>query len=345
MKLSDKEFKTFERQALAFLRIIGFAPVGYYPYEHFSDVSGYLSPSPPFKIPSKTMVEIVKTTPTRESVEGFYKLAKDSLASRMIIICSKNLSGLNSDVQHKIEELRIEFFDQQTILSGLEEKKISKSTILEYSELYDIFGAPLLATALPSIARQEIPEEMKEYTRKQGLEPWQVFEDAVFSIFHYCFNYTTQKLGEECLFKHEPEGIVVTSEIHRFALLYECKSAKKSYFMESDHELRYKDYIKNKIERIRILNGAPLEYFLIIAPEFSGDIAERRERIFRDTKVLTIFMPASEMSALATWACKLPSDIKRLIDLGSIFRLNETVVSMATIESYIKQFDQNRPRW
>jgi hypothetical protein len=341
MDLNDEEFKVFEKEGLAFLRTLDFTPIGYFPYEHFSDASGYLKPSPPFRIPTKTMVEIVKGSPTPESIDGFYKLAKDSLANLMIIICPKRFTDLSQGIQNQINRSRIEFFDQEMIEAALKEKKISKSTIQEYSELYDIVGAPLLAAALPNIAQQKIPEEMKEHVERLGLKPWQVFEAAVFSVFHYCFNCATQKLGEECLFEHEPEGIVVIGDALRFALIYECKSAKESYTMTADHELRYKDYIQKKTNEIRVLHGATLKYFAVIAPEFSGDIHERREKIFSDTQVLTIFLPASVLSSLGTWACKLPSDIKRLIDLKSIFKLDEDIVMKSTVENYIKEFERN----
>lgn len=343
--LSDEEFRAFEKEAFAFLRTLDLTPVGYYPYDYCSDVSGYMKPSPPFKIPIKTMVQIVRATPTLASLNGFYKLGKDSLANRMIIICRQPLTDLSSEIQDQINKLGIEFLDRETILNVLEEKKISESIIQEYSELYDLVGAPVLAAALPDIARQKVPKEMRENVQRLGLKPWQVFEDAVFSVFHYCFNYATQKLGGECLFEHEPEGIVLIGDTQRFALIYECKSAKKSYTMTSDHELRYKNYIREKMERVRILHVATLKYFAIIAPGFSGDISERREKIFRDTQVLTIFMPASVLSFLGTWACKLPSDIKRLIDLKSIFRLDEEIVLKKTIEAYIKKFERNRSRW
>lgn len=344
MTLSEEEFKTFEKEALAFLRTLDFTPSGYYPYDYFSDVTGYMKPSPPFKIPIKTMVEIVRSTPGTEQIEGFLNLARASLANRMIIIGPEHFS---TEVQHQISKLGIEFFDRDTILAILEEKEISKSTIQEYSELYDYVGAPLLAAALPEIARQRIPKEMREDVERLGLKPWQVFEQAVFSIFHYCFSYTTYKLGEDYLFEHEPEGIVVVSkEKEHFAFMYECKSAKKSYTMTSDHELRYKDYIEKKIDAIHNLHAATLKYFVIIAPKFSGDIGERREKIFRDTQVLPIFMPASVLSSLGTWACKLPSHIKRLIDLKLVFRLDEKTVSKATLENYIEEFEkQNRKRW
>lgn len=344
ISLSNEEFKAFEKEALAFLRTLDFTPSGYYPYDYFSDITGYMKPVPPFRIPIKTMVEIVKSTPATEQIEGFLNLAKASLANRMIIISPKHFP---SKTQNHINKLGIEFFDREMILATLKEKEISKSTIQKYSKLYDIVGAPLLAAELPRIAQQAIPKEMREDVERLELEPWQVFEQAVFSIFHYCFSYTTYKLGEECLFEHEPEGIVIVSKQKEcFAFMYECKSAKKSYTMTSDQELRYKDYIEKKIDAIHNLHAATLKYFVIIAPKFSGDIGERREKIFRDTQVLPIFIPASILSSLGKWACKLPSHIKRLIDLKPIFRLDEKTVSKATLENYIKKFEkETRKRW
>jgi hypothetical protein len=345
INLKDEEFKAFEKEALTFLKTLNFTATGYYPYDYFSDISGYIKPTPPFKISTKAMAEIVRTSPTVTSLDGFHKLAKDSLARLMIMICPNSLTDLSTEIQSQVERLGIEFFDRQTILKILEEKNISKSMIEESPELYDIMGPPLLAAALPMVALQKIPTEMEEYVKRLDLKPWQVLEDIVFSIFHYCFNYPTQKLGEERLFEHEPEGVVVIGDTQRFSLMYECKSAEKQYVMTSDHELRYKDYILKKANTIRVLHGAELKYFVIIAPEFGGDIAKRRENAFRDTQVLAIFMPASVFSRLGSWACKLPSDIKKLIDVKSIFKLEEKVVSMDTVQKYIDEFEQNRKRW
>lgn len=343
MKLSEQNFKSFEKEALAFLRTLGFTPSGYYPYEHFSDISGYLKPSSPFRIPTKTIVEIIKSKPTVESIAGFVNLAKASLANRMIMI---SLKPFSQGMQNQITKLGIEYFDRETILAALKEKEIGNSTIQSYSKLYDIVGAPLLAEELPKIALQKIPKEMKENVERLELEPWQVFEQAAFSIFHYCLSYTTYKLGEDCLFEHEPEGIVIVNDPERFALLYECKSAKKSYTMTSDHELRYKDYIRKKVCDINVLHGAALKYFVIIAPDFSGDIGERREQIFRETQVLPIFIRASVMSSIGKWSCELPSHIKRLIDLKTILRLDEKIVSEVTFDNYVKDFEKrNRNRW
>lgn len=343
--MEDEEFKAFEKEALTFLKTLSFTATGYYPYDYFSDISGYIKPTPPFKIPTKAMAQIAKVSPSITSLDGFHKLAQDSLARLMIMISADSFTDLDPDIQSQIERLGIEFFDRQTILNTLEEKNISKSVIEGSPELYDMIGPPLLASALPVVAVQKIPAEMEEYVKRLNLKPWQVFEDIVFSIFHYCFNYSTRKLGEERLFEHEPEGVVVIDDMQRFSLMYECKSAETQYVMTSDHELRYKDYILKKANTIRVLHGAELKYFVIIAPEFGGDVVERREKIFRDTQVLAIFMPASVFSRLSSWACKLPSDIKKLIDMKSIFKLNEKVVSMGAVQKYIDEFEVNRNRW
>jgi len=342
----EEEFKAFEKTALGFLRTLGFTPTGYYPYPHCSDVSGYLAPSPPLKVPTKTMAEIVKDAPTRVSIEGFHKLAKDSLAERLILVCRVHLTDLDPDVQSLVDKLGIEFFDETTISEELEKRKIGKTELQAYSKLYDVVAPLALAEALPEIARQKIPDAMKEYVEKLGLKPWQVFEQAVYSVFHYCFGYTVRKLGEECLFEHEPEGLVIVGETLPFAMIYECKTAQQSYVMTSDHELRYKDYIRAKIDRVKIMEKATLKYFVIVAPEFSGTVGERRERIFKDTQVLAIFMTADTLRSIAKWASKFPNDIKRLIDLREIFRLDEETVSDSSVTGYMKKFeDENKTRW
>jgi hypothetical protein len=343
--LNDDEFKAFEKEVLAFLRTLNFVPAGYYPYDYFSDISGYIQPTYPFKISSKVMVEIIKDAPTKTSLNGFQKLANESLSRLMILFSPIPLADLAEDIQDQIERLGIDFFDRRTILETLEKKKISVSVIAELPELFDIVGPPLLAAALPTVALQKIPKEMEEHVQRLGLKSWQVFEDIVFSVFHYCFNYSTEKLGEERLFEHEPEGVVVIDNAHRFSFLYECKSAEHQYTMTSDHELRYRDYIIKKAGKNRVLQAAPLNYFVIVAPEFGGDIAERRQKIFQETHVLTIFMPAPVLSKLSLWACKLPSGIKRLIDLERVFKLDENIVSRETVQDYIDEFEKNRSRW
>jgi hypothetical protein len=120
--LDDAEFTAFERTARSFLKMIGFTPTGYYPYEHCSNVSGELAPEPPFALPMRCMVEIARGMPTRASVEGFVKLSKAFPAQRLILICQKSLSELAPDLQSLIHESHVEFFDHATISAELEKR-------------------------------------------------------------------------------------------------------------------------------------------------------------------------------------------------------------------------------
>jgi hypothetical protein len=344
--LSDEEFKPFEKMALAFLRTLGFTPVGYYPYSHASDISGYLEPKPPFKVPVKAMVEIVRKLPTPASIEGFHKLVKGSLVERSILICQKPFTELSPDAQSLVERLSIEFFDQVTISAELERKRISDSQVQSFSKIYELVGAAALSNALPEIALQRIPDTMREDVDRLRLKPWQVFEQTVYSIFHYCFNLTVKKFGEDCLFENEPEGVAIVGDIGSFAFIYECKSAAQSYTMTSDHELRYIGYIREKRQKVNVVERAELKYFVIIAPDFSGDIKERREKIFKETQVLVVFLPAEILRIFSEWASELPSNLKRLVDFRDVYTLNEVVVSKESLKSYFKKFeDENRSRW
>jgi hypothetical protein len=343
--MTNEEFGVFEKSALAFLKSLGLTPVGYYPYSHCSDVVGYWDPPPPFRVRTKMMAEIVRELPTRSSIEGFHKLAQDSLVERIVLICRTPLAHLSSDLQSLVEGLRIEFFDQATISTELERRKVGESEILAFSKLYEIVAPPAIAGALPEIAQRKTPPNMKGYVEKLGLKPWQVFEQGVYSVFNFCLGLTVRKLGEECLFEHEPEGVVIASGTQPFAMIYECKTAQDSYVMTSDHELRYEDYIKKKKGFIQIMEKVPLSYFVLVAPGFSGDVAERREKIYRETQVLTVLMPASVLASVAKWAWALPSDAKALIDLRRIFRLEEVIVSESTFTDYAKEFEGLRQRW
>jgi hypothetical protein len=164
------------------------------------------------------------------------------------------------------------------------------------------------------------------------------------AALHYCFNLTVKKYGEDYLFEHEPEGVAIVEDVPSFAFIYECKSAAESYAMTAQDELTYVDHILKK--KKKVVERSELKYFVMVAPGFSGDIGERTERAFRETQVLIIFLPAEILRQLSSWACGLPSNLKRLVDFREVFKLEEVVVSRRSVESYVKKFeDENRPRW
>ncbi len=345
--MKDAEFKDFEKSALAFLRTVRFTPSGFYRYEHGSDFSGSIIPPPPFTLPLRTMVEVARNAPNKPSIEGFHKLARDSLTQREIVISPVPFGKLDGDTQATVRRHEIEFFDQDSVRKELEQKKVDASQIQEYFKLYESLGPRILAKNLPAVARQSIPSEIAETVSKLKLEPWQVFEDSVFAIFHYCLGFETRKLGRDTLFEHEPEGVVLVGETgSRYATLYECKSAHDKYEMTSDHELRYRDYIKEKKRPLEVLDNASLRYFLIIGPDFRGDLKERRQSVHDETGVWTVFMPASILSSFAQWAESLPNQAKKLLDLKPLFKIDELIVSEKTVTDYRKNFEEKtRGRW
>lgn len=342
--MSEERFKRFEKEVFAFLSELDFSVGGYYTYQYYTDILGYLKPRKPFTIPTRVMVEIIRGSPTPALLESFAKLAKDSLSERALVFAETPRKSLKAATIAILEKYRLEYLDVEQVANSIAEQEQARFTAAEIKKITDVFSAPILAKNLSEIAMQRMPKQIERTATDLGLKPWQVFEQAVFSIFHYCFSFTVRKYGEDSLFEHEPEGVAITNNDPASAFIYECKSSGKSYKMTAQDELTYKDYIKRKKEEISVLDRAHLKYFVIISPDFAGDIMTRREEIYKETQVLPIFLLAKDLSVLANWACDLPNDVKKLIHLDSIFSLEECIVSRRKIDSYIKEFENKTRR-
>jgi hypothetical protein len=165
-------------------------------------------------------------------------------------------------------------------------------------------------------------------------------EEAVYAVFCYGFQYTVRQLGKEVLFQREPEGVVITVGKNAFALVYECKSSSTKYKMTVDDERTYSGYVEKKKREVMSLDHSELKYFVVVAPDFAGDLALRRENIFKETQVLLAFMKADTLRELGRWASQIPPNLKPLIDLREIFKTTEVVVSNHIVNSYIQRFNQ-----
>lgn len=169
------------------------------------------------------------------------------------------------------------------------------------------------------LASNQTPNCLLEYCKRTGLQPWQLLEEAVYQFFRTVLMLNTYRMGAHTLFKHEPEGLVLSPQSNPpVALLYECKARKDGYKVDSDDELRYCDYIRTKRREVRAKHNLELSHFCIIAPSFSGDIEKRIRRIEQEGVVVS-FVTASLLPAVAehvdtlTWA-----DIQ-LVSLGNLF--------------------------
>ena len=291
--------KELEQKALRLLTGLSFNIKGYYSYDSVTDIVGYFEPRAPLRNPTKIIVEIRTDELNPENIDGFLKLGKNTLAEKMILFAVKEFEKLALDLQSLISKSFIEYFDDGTLDRILEEEKTSTLDISKLNNACDVFSAKRLAEALPDLARQAMPKDIKSYFPRS--QAWEILEDAVFAVFNFCLGYKTKQLGRQSLFEHEPEGMVVCNSAlgGHFGLIYDCKSSRSSYKMTKEDELTYIDYIKKKKVKFRNLYNCELQYFLIISPKFSGDMSQRRNAVYQATGVLLFFIEATTLRKVA----------------------------------------------
>ena len=141
----------------------------------------------------------------------------------------------------------------------------------------------------------------------------------MFYFFRQVLMLETIRLGADCLFKHEPEGIVlVNRDPEPFALMYECKARSAGYVMSSDDLLRYKDYIKHKRHQIKEKYHLNLSHFVIVSSCHRGDTAARIARIERDG-VVPCFVCAEYMRLAYVMARVVEFPELQLLRLRDLF--------------------------
>lgn len=159
-----------------------------------------------------------------------------------------------------------------------------------------------------------------------------VFEVAISQLFKNVLNYDVVPLGCERPFKDEPEGIVFVTD-YQFCFIYECKSRKDGYYrMSSKEEKQHIHRIRAKKTESTILRNVDLKYFLVIAPDFSGDIRLRSRNILKDTNVIPVFVKAEALSFLFMEALGFQPSLRRLIDLQNIFAVTKVEIDLVRSE-------------
>lgn len=324
--------------AVSYLRSLGVSIVGYYPYGHAIDIVGFLKLPAPFHLPLKIVAEIAKGSVTLDAIDGFSKLAKSSLADRMLMLASLELTELDPETKKKLESEGIELIGKKDI-AAFSKTTTQKQAKQEYERIQDDVSPIKLIKGLPTFAKQVVPEDIQRKVGEPKLAAWQLLEEAVYCLFLYGLNYSVRQLGKEALFKNEPEGVVTTSGTNHFGLIYDCKSSATTYAMTADDERTYMGYITKKKMEVASLDHCELKYFIIISPDFSGDMELRRENILKETQVILSLFRAETLRKFGLWVFSLPPDLKTLIDMRDILT-KEVVVSDRTIDNYIKSFDE-----
>jgi hypothetical protein len=184
---------------------------------------------------------------------------------------------------------------------------------------YETLSPYLLLRTLPELASNRVPDNVREACGQTPLEAWRLLEEGVFFFFRQILMLEAIRLGASCLFKREPEGIVLVNREHNpFALIYECKARKHGYTMSSDDTLRYRDYITKKRQEVRARYNLRLTHFLIVSSSFSGDIEGRVTEIGYDGTILCL-VPAAHITMICNKARSLPVAEIQLLELQRLF--------------------------
>lgn len=330
--------QNYEHMAVSYLRSIGISIAGYYQYDHATDVVGFLKLPSPFKYPLKVAAEIAKSPVTADTLDGFSKFARNTAAEKVLLLTPQEFDELDADAEKKLQIERIEFIKSESV-NIFSKTKTQSQAKQEYEKIRDVVSPTKLIKELPTFAKQFVPQDLQKMMGDQKLDAWQLLEEAVYCVFYYGFGYAVRQLGKEALFKNEPEGVVTTGGTKQFALLYDCKSSSTKYTMTADDERTYVGYITKKKKEVASLDHCELKYFLVISPDFGGDVELRGFDILKETQVLLVLVKAETLKRLGLWVASLPLGYKQLIELPDILG-KEAVLSDSTVDNYIKTFNE-----
>ena len=333
-----------DKLVMSFLSKKGFQIKGYLGYGDHSVIIGQFRPIPPLTVPVRTFVEVSRILPNAQVMDGLFSQAKNAECNAVVLAVEKP-EKLDNETLSLVSKYRIELWSLENIRQELEGADLSKALAT-----LEAVSPSRLIKALSDLAKQQIPSDISFAINDPKRKAWEVFEDAVVATFKSGFGYKVKQYGKESLFESEPEGLVVTTPPdpkNRFAFIYDCKSAADKYTVDSGDESKYIDYIEDKKSEALSLEKCELKYFLIISPAFGGDLKSRRQTIFQRTQVMTAFVAASVLKEFAEWMDSIEDpDIKRLVDLKDIIKLDEPEISQRTIRSYTEKFDRAyKPRY
>ena len=331
-----------DESVMAYLTGNGFKVKSYLRYTDHSDIIGQFKSPPPFSVPINTFVEVSTGAPNADAIDGLYNQARNAECTTIVLVV-EDIHKLPLGGSALASKLGILLWDQNNLVLG------PGTNLGEASRTLEAVSTSGLIRALPDLAKQIIPQHVSSAINDPSTQAWEVFEDAVYAAFKSGFGYKVKKYGKESLFESEPEGLVVTNglPIDRFAFIYDCKSAHDKYTVDSQDESKYIEYIQNKKRDSLFAEHCELKYFLIIGPDFGGDMMLRRQRILNSTQVLTVYLKASNLKILSEWVMGINDpQIKVLVNLREIIKLENPEIDLETIRTYMSQFEANyRPRY
>ena len=184
---------------------------------------------------------------------------------------------------------------------------------------YQLLSPFMLTDCLDDLSAGIIPDRVNKQLRGVSMRPFELMEDAVFFGFRSTLLLNVKKLGRDCLFQSEPEGVIICDNIvDPCAIIYECKSRKQTYKMSRKDMLSYKDYIARKQIEIRTLHHVPLIHFVIIGPSFAGDY-HGKIRELQKSGITVSMVKGADLKHLFDEVDGWSNERLRLMDLTNIF--------------------------
>lgn len=327
-----------DAKIIKILRSSDFQVTGYYPYGHAVDLMVLFRLPQPFTNPIRVIIEIAKGSITKESIESFVKMGKNMLAEKFALFCiEEDFDNLEENVKSTMSTLNVDYIGGEELRNVLSSITMTQEEVKDCQDTLYRVSPKRLVDALPELSGRRVPNDIRNSIPER--KAWEIMEDAVFAAFQFCFAYETRKLGYEKRFKTEPEGLVVTPNRPPFALLYDCKSTEKIYKMSIDDERAVISYINDKSEMTAAYYSCDLRYFVIVAPDFGGDLDLRKRNVHMETNASLVFMKAEALKSISLWAYEIPHRFKKLIDLRQLFNYGEKIIDEQIVETYKGEFD------
>jgi hypothetical protein len=154
---------------------------------------------------------------------------------------------------------------------------------------------------LPSLALHELPAELAG----TGIAPEDLFERVAFRLMSSSLRFGGERFGEAARGQRLPDAVLRWPGSRRRVALMDCKATSSGYTMDSDHFLRFVDYVEVLREDVQ-RGGHELRYMLIVSSAFPGSAGARHPFQYRAsalrerTGLQLVYLRAEDLARTAT---------------------------------------------
>lgn len=154
---------------------------------------------------------------------------------------------------------------------------------------------------LPALALNELPIELTGSAHA----PDALFERLAFRLLTTSLRFGGTRYGEAARGQRLPDATLACPGSSRLLALMDCKATADGYTMDSDHYLRFKDYVASLREDLE-RDGGQLRYLIVLSSAFSGTLRAthpfhaRADALRDDTGLTLVYLRAEDLARTAT---------------------------------------------